>query len=515
MIFDKLFGFSIKNKNSEEDSDSSSQTPSISKDQIDGSQVIVDNAIVTGNSIGWGVSFDPNTTNANQHQLISKYREISLIPEVEKAIDILVCEAINNQSESIVSVSLDKIDISDKLKDIIKEEFDYILNLLDFNNLAYDIFKRWYIDGRIFYQVIIDKNDFKTIGIKRLIYLDPRKVKKLKIANKKKDPTTGVELYDFKQSYFVYSEDGFQNDTSGVSSSSSGQTLKIAEDAIVTADSGLLDPTNTIILSYLHKAIRPVNQLKSLEDATMIYRISRAPERRVFYIDVGELSPSKAEQVLKKQMEQYKSKLVYDPHSGTVKSDPKQLTMIEDYWLPRSSNGRATEITTLPAGQLGGDLSELTYFINKLYNSLNVPITRLQPENGFTLGKSTEITRDEIILTKFVNRLQKRFSSLFLQLLKRQLTLKNIIDHQEFSEIQNKIIFKFDVDNHFNELVEAEIRDVRLSQLERVNQFRGDFFSKEYIYKNILKLNDQDIEHLEAQIKEEGHNNTTVPNIEE
>jgi len=500
VILDKLFGFTIKTKDEE-------KLPIISKDSDDGSKVIIDNHVLTGGSYGWGIDFDPNTQTASEHEMIEKYREISLIPEVEKALNIIIDESISTSSTNIVELDLEKLKYPPEFKKRISEEFDHILNLLNFNNLGFEVFKRWYIDGRIYYQIIIDKEKYRERGISKLVYLDPRKVKKVKKIKAEKDPRTGVKQYKEQETYYEYNENGFGRRSNDFTSNSNTQLVKVAEDAIASADSGLLDPSNTKMLSYLHKAIRPANQLKSLEDATMIYRISRAPERRIFYIDVGNLPPAKAEQVLKKQMEQYKSKQVYDPQTGSIKTDPKHLTLIEDYWLPRRQSGKATEITTLPAGSLGGDLNELNYFLQKLYNSLNVPITRLNSENGFTLGKSTEITRDEVNFTKFIDRLRRKFSNLFRELLRRQLALKNIMSPEEFDEIRNDINFVFNSENHFDELVETEIRDIRLSQLERIVNFSASgqmpIFSKEYIMKRILQLTDEEVENLTSQLQDD------------
>jgi len=498
LILDKLFGFTFKSKDQEE------EILSITKDNDEGAKVVVDNHILAGSASSWGINFNVDTQTATEHEMIEKYREISLIPELEKAINIIIDEAISSSKNNIVDLDLDDLKYPLELKKRISEEFDHIINLLNFNNLGFEIFKRWYIDGRIYYQVIINKEKHKEKGISKLVYLDPRKVKKVKKVKSEKDPRTGVNQYKEQETYYEYNENGFGKRSNDFTSNNAHQLIKVAEEAIVSSDSGLLDPSNTKMLSHLHKAIRPANQLKSLEDATMIYRISRAPERRIFYIDVGNLPPAKAEQVLKKQMEQYKSKQVYDPQTGTIKTDPKHLTLIEDYWLPRRQSGKATEITTLPAGSLGGDLNELNYFLQKLYNSLNVPITRLNSENGFTLGKSTEITRDEVNFTKFINRLRRRFSNIFKELLRRQLALKNIMSPEEFDEIRNDINFIFSSENHFNELVEAEIRDIRLSQLERIINFSAGgqmpIFSKEYIMKNILHLSDEEINEMNHQI---------------
>lgn len=507
----KLFGFSFGSNEDEQEDKSSLKA--ITREPNDGSLVVTQNHEndVIGDTWGWSVSFDADPTVLSESALITKYREMSLVPEVEKAIDIIVNEMISTAHDTLVSLDLDKVEYSESLKKKIINEFDYILRLLDFNGSGYEILRRWYIDGRMQYQVVIDEKNYSQVGIGKLTYIDPRKLKKIRVVRKDKDARTGVETYEEKKSYYLYSEHGVLNtNTNPGEVANHASTVSIAEESIVQVTSGLLDPSNSTVLSYLHKAIRPLNQLKSLEDATMIYKLSRAPERRIFYIDVGNLPPAKAEQVLQKQMNQYRSKMIYDVNTGSVRSDSKQMTMIEDYWLPRRSDGRATEITTLPGGTQLGQMEELQYFLNKLYNALNVPITRMDPSTGFSFGRTTEITRDEVSLTKFIARLRRRFSNMFLDLLKRQLALKNILNDDEFENIRQDIAFIFESDNHFDEMLETEVRETRLNQLDRVAQYLPNhqdpsriFFSKDYVWREILKLTDEEIEQMKEEIEDE------------
>lgn len=501
----EIFGFKFGSKAQEEQPD----LKSIALEPNDGSIVVrrQNNVDIVGDAFGWSTSFELDPTIISEQSLITKYREMSLVPEIDKAIDIIINEMVSTEAEKVVTINLDRVEYTEQLKNKIIEEFEYVIKLLGFNESAYEILRRWYIDGRIHYQVVVDKENYKEIGIGKVTYLDPRKTKKVRVVDQSIDQRTGINLYKERKGYYVYSEGGLQNTATNIDTGLNS-TVQIAEEAVVQATSGLLDPTNSIVLSYLHKAIRPMNQLKGLEDATMIYKISRAPERRIFYIDVGNLPPAKAEQVLQKQMNQYRTKPVYDTQTGAVRSDPKQMTLIEDYWLPRRSDGRATEITTLPSGNLNGDISEMSYFLNKLYNSLNVPITRMDSTSGFNFGKTTEITRDEVALTKFIARLRRRFSSIFLELLKRQLALKGILNDVEFENIRHQISFKFESDNHFNEMLSLEVMEQRMNMLDRVVNytFGGQFmtiFSREFLYKEILQFDDEEIKLILEQIEED------------
>lgn len=500
----KLFGYTFF------DDEDTENAKSIAADPNDGSTVVTtgDNSGdlwgSVGDASGYSMTFDVDPTVVSEQQLITKYREISLIPEVEKAIDIIINEMIATGSNDLVSLDLDDLEYSDELKEKIMDEFDHVVELLDFNQTGFETLKRWYIDGRMQYHVVVDKDNYKEEGINKLTYVDPRKLKKVRVVKAEKDVRTAAMLYSDVDEFYAFSESGFVNEIApNLQSEANGETVKLTKESIVQVTSGLLNPNNTVVLSWLHKAIRPLNQLKSLEDASIIYRLARAPERRVFYIDVGNLPPAKAEQVLKRQMHQYKSKMVYDTASGTVRADPKQMTMIEDYWLPRRSDGKATEITTLPGGQNLGEMNEVNYFLNKLYNALNVPITRMDPNTGFSVGKTTEITRDEVMLIKFVNRIRRRFSNLFLDLLKRQLALKNILNDQEFDRVRQFITVEYDSDNHFDELLANEVMDARLTAVDRQWPYKGMLFSVEYIMRQTLKFSQEDIDQMMKQMKQE------------
>lgn len=502
----ELFGYKLWSKAEEREP----ELQSIAREPNDGSIVATrtNGVDVVGDSYGWSTSMDVDPLIISEQQLITKYREMSYVGEIHKAIEIIINEMVSTASEEPVRLNLDNLEYSDSLKKKILDEFDYVIKLLDFNNSAYDILRRWYIDGRMQYQVVVDKDHYKENGIGKLTYLDPRKLKKVRVVDANKDQRTGANLYAEKGSYYIYSEAGFINSATNTDYNINNSAVTITDDSVVQVTSGLLDPTNSVVLSYLHPAIRPLNQLKGLEDATMIYKLSRAPERRIFYIDVGNLPPAKAEAVLQKQMNQYRSKMIYDVNTGSVRSDPKQMTMIEDYWLPRRSDGRATEITTLPGGNLSGEMGELDWFLKKLYNALNVPITRMDSSNGFSFGKTTEITRDEVALTKFIYRLRKKFSNLFLDILKRQLALKDILNDIEFENIRQQISIDFESDNHFEEMLSLEVLEAKLNTLDRIANYvpGGQYitiFSTEYIYKEILFLDDEEIDILKSQIEKE------------
>lgn len=501
-----LFGFKFGSSAEEKQP----ELESVAREPNDGSLVITqgDTSDVIGDTYSWSTSVDVDPLIISESQLITKYREMALTGEVDKAIDIIVNEMISTSAEKVVSINLDRLEYSDQLKKKITEEFDYVVKLLDFNHSGYEILRRWYIDGRIQYQVVVDQDNYKDVGIGKVTYLDPRKLKKVRLVHQRKDRRTGADLYSEKGDFYIFSEHGFINTATNNDIGLTNGAVQISGDAVVQTTSGLLDPTNSVVLSYLHKAIRPLNQLKGLEDATMIYKLSRAPERRIFYIDVGNLPPAKAEQVLQKQMNQYRSKMIYDTKTGAVRSDPKTMTMIEDYWLPRRSDGKATEITTLPSGNLSGEMGELNWFLNKLFNSLNVPITRLDSTNGFSFGKTTEITRDEVALTKFVERLRRRFSNLFLDLLKRQLALKNILNDIEFDNIRQEISFDYVSDNHFDEMLALEVLESRLNILDRIIAYAPGgqnmpLFSIKYIYNNVMFLDDAEIDLMREEIEDE------------
>jgi hypothetical protein len=480
----EFFGFEIKRKGNEEPI-----RPSFVPDtEEDGSGVIQ-----AGGHFGAYLDLDGDKAK-NEVDLIFKYRDIASQPETDAAIEDIVNESIvGDNDEAPVNIVLDKLEISDKIKDSVKDEFEKILQLLNFNSYAHDIFRKWYVDGRLPYHIIIDNKSPKN-GIKELRYIDPTMLRKVKEIEEKKDTKTGAMIITKQQEYFLF-QDNKMN--------ASGQGIKIHPDAICYATSGMLDPTRKRILSYLHKAIKPVNQLRMMEDSLVIYRISRAPERRIFYIDVGNLPKGKAEEYLKGIMSQYRNKLVYDAKTGDIKDDRKHMSMLEDFFLPRREGGRGTEISTLPGGENLGQIDDIIYFQKRLYKALNVPISRLEQEQQFTLGRSTEISRDEIKFKKFIDRLRKRFSDLFNQLLKTQLMLKGIITAQDWAEWKSYIAYDYIEDNYFAELKESEMMRERFDMLGTVDEYAGKYVSIEWIAKNVLKMDDDAIKEMEKQIKAE------------
>jgi hypothetical protein len=429
--------------------------------------------------------------------LIRRYRDIAQQPECDSAVEDIVNEAIvSDERDQSVSISLDRLDLSPNIKNKIREEFDEVLRLLDFNQKGHDIFRRWYVDGRVYYHKIIDpKNPRK--GLKEIRYIDPRKIKKVREQRKEKDPKTGIELVKQIDDFYVYNEKGLD---AGAGTSTG---VKITNDSISYCPSGLIDMQKGTVLSHLHKAIKPVNQLRMIEDALVIYRISRAPERRIFYIDVGNLPKQKAESYLKDVMNRYRNKLVYDARTGEIRDDRNHMSMLEDFWLPRREGGRGTEITTLPGGSNLGEIDDITYFQKKLYRSLNVPVSRLAEETGFQIGRSDNITRDELKFTKFVQRLRKKFSVLFQDILKTQLVLKGVIAEEEWHTIKEHVQFDYMQDGYFTELKNTEILRERLDMLGQIESYVGTYFSKEYVKKNILHLTDDEIEDIDNQIKDE------------
>jgi hypothetical protein len=493
-----LFGFEIARKKSEEDQSVQQTFSPPSND---------DGALQITSAAYYGTYVDLDGTAKNEVELISRYREMAMQPEIESAIDDIMNEAIVQDDDGkIINIVLDDLKQTDKIKKAIKEEFNVVLRLLNYNNMAHDIFRRYYIDGRLFYHIIIDREN-PTQGIKELRYIDPRKIRKVREMKKKKDERTGVEMMDVVNEYYIYND----KVVTGSSSNYGPVGVRITTDSIISVVSGLMDSRRAVVLSYLHKAIKPLNQLRMIEDATVIYRISRAPERRIFYIDVGNLPKLKAEQYLRDIMVKYKNKLVYDANTGEVRDDRKFLSMMEDFWLPRREGGKGTEITTLPGGQNLGELEDVKYFQKKLYGSLNVPISRLEPGEGFSLGRSTEVTRDELKFSKFVDRIRNRFSDLFDQALRVQCVLKGICTNDEFEEFKEYIHYDFMKDNNFSELKEAELMTNRLGLLGAVDPYTGRYFSQKWIQQNVLRLTDDDIEEMQKQIEQEKKDGLGLP----
>ena len=484
----ELFGFRITRANQSGSSDGFT-APSTDDGTLD---------IVSGGG-HYASILDMDGRDRNELDLIRRYRDIAQQPECDSAIEDIVNEAISfDEVSQSVSISLDRLPYPDKIKRAIRKEFDEILTLLEFEEKGSDIFRRWYVDGRIFYHKVIDKKNPRQ-GITALKYVDPTKIKKVREVKKEKDPKTGVDVVKNITEYYVYNEKGLAHAGYG----GTGQGIKIAKDSVTYCPSGVIDQNGGKVLSYLHKAIKPVNQLRMIEDALVIYRISRAPERRIFYIDVGNLPKVKAEQYLKDVMNRYRNKLVYDASTGEIRDDRNHMSMLEDFWLPRREGGRGTEITTLPGGSNLGEIDDIVYFQRKLYRSLNVPISRLEAENNFSLGRTTEITRDELKFTKFIQKLRKKFVVLFTDVLKTQLLLKGVIASEDWDNMKEHIQYDFLKDGHFAELKDAELLRDRIDALDQIQSYIGTFFSKEYVLKRVLRMTDSEVQEMRDQIARE------------
>ena len=486
-----LFGFTISRQQSEDEQKvQQSFTPPTNDD----------GALTITSAAYYGTYVDLDGTAKNEVELISRYREMAMQPEIESAIDDVINEAITQDDDGKnIKIVLDALNQPDKIKDAIKAEFNTIIRLLNYSNMAQDIFRRYYIDGKIYYHMIIDREN-PVAGIKELRYIDPRKLRKVREIKKKKDERTGVDVMNVVNEYYIFND----KVTSGSSSNFGPVGVRITTDSIISVVSGLMDSRRAVVLSYLHKAIKPLNQLRMIEDATVIYRISRAPERRIFYIDVGNLPKLKAEQYLRDIMVKYKNKLVYDANTGEVRDDRKFLSMMEDFWLPRREGGKGTEIATLPGGQNLGELEDVKYFEKKLYKALNVPVSRLDPnQSGFTLGRTSEVTRDELKFAKFVDRLRNKFADLFDQALRVQCVLKGICTDDEWKEFKEHIFYDFIKDNNFSELKDAELVRERLSLLSNVDPYTGRYFSQAWIQRNVLRMTDDEIVEMQKEIDEE------------
>ena len=485
-----LFGFSITRKEDPVNKNEDPTQKTFALPQND------DGAVTIQSGSYYGTYVDLDGVVRNEIELITRYREMSMQPEIETAIDEIINEAIvMEDSGKSVDINMDELQQPDNIKKKIKQEFDYIIKLLNFGNMGHDIFRRWYIDGRMFWHVVIDESS-PALGIQEIRYIDPRRIRKIREIQKTKDTKTGMEIIKNQNEYYLYNE-------RGVIGVHSNLGTKIAVDSIVNINSGLMDSKRAMVLSYLHKTIKPLNQLRMVEDATVIYRLARAPERRIFYIDVGNMPTIKAEQYLRDIMNKYRNKLVYDSNTGEIKDDRKHLSMLEDFWLPRREGGKGTEITTLPGGQNLGELEDVKYFEKKLYKSLGVPISRLESQQGFSLGRSTEITRDELKFTKFVQRLRSKFSGVFDDLLRVQLSLKRICSPEEWKTFKEDIWYDYKKDNNFTELKEAELLTNRASLLQVIDPYVGRYYSVQWIRKNVLQQTDEDIAEIDEQIAAE------------
>ena len=466
-------------------------------------EALDDGAVTITQNAHYGTYVDLEGSVRNELELITRYREMSNHPECDMAIDEIVNEAITHAGDgTVVDINMDNLKQPESIKKKILEEFKNIQKMLNFSNLADDFFKRWYIDGRIYYQVIVNDKNPKD-GIQELRYVDPRKIRKVREIQKDRDPKTGAQIIKSTAEYYVYNDRGTttQTYTSGVN-----QGLRIAPETILNVNSGLMDAKNTFVISYLHKAIKSLNQLRMIEDAVVIYRLSRAPERRIFYIDVGNLPKGKAEQYMKSIMTQYRNKLVYDANTGEIRDERKHLSMLEDFWLPRREGGKGTEITTLPAGQNLGQMEDVLYFHKKLLNSLNVPISRLDPQGGgiMGIGRVSEVTRDEIKFSKFVARLRNKFSRIFDDALRIQLSLKGICTIEEWEEFKEAISYDFKKDNSFTEMRDAEIMRERILTATQIDPYIGRYYSSAWVKKNVLRMTQEEIDEMQKEIEAEG-----------
>ena len=495
----EIFGFEIKRKSDEDNAPSF-----VAPINDDGAQVleIGQGGYAVGGGLSSGQFVDMEGGVKSEQDLIVRYRQMSLIPEVDMAIDDIVQEAISsNDLDSPVGINLDGTKFSDSIKSKIREEFVEVLRLLRFNQTANDVFRKWYVDGRMYFHLLVDPKNPKK-GIVGVRMIDPIQIKKIREVQKKKN-AQGIEVIDKVDEYYTYNQGGFEKTyVAGVGS----QTLKISPDAIVYCTSGMMDANRRHVIGYMHKGLKAANQLRMMEDALVIYRISRAPERRIFYIDVGNLPKAKAEQYLADTMTRYKNKLVYNADTGEIRDDRKHMSMLEDFWLPRREGGRGTEITTLPGGQNLGEIEDIIYFQRKLFRSLNVPISRLETEAGFSLGRTTEISRDEVKFSRFVDRLRNKFSGMFIDILRAQLALKGVLPIEEWEYEKENIRFDYQKDSHFVELKDAEIQRERVATLRELDEFVGKYFSQQWVRKNVLRQSEEEIEMIDGQIENEKEN---------
>lgn len=483
----KLFGFEIKRAKNKQDEKLPSIVPP--RDDEGGSY-----ATASGSHYGQYLNLDGDDSKDN-YQLIMKYRGNAMHPEVDAAVEDIVNESITgSELEQTLDINLDEVNVPDKIKKLIKEEFDNIYGMLNFKELGHDIFRRWYVDGRVYHHLVLNEDNTKE-GIQEIRPIDAAKMRKVKKVKYKKDPVTGAKIVEKTEEFFIYQE----------KPGSSTNGIKMTNDSVSYVTSGLLSEDRKKIVSYLHKALKPINQLRMMEDALVIYRLARAPERRIFYIDVGNLPRGKSEQYMKDIMARYRNKLVYDAKTGEIRDDRKHQSLLEDFWLPRREGGRGTEISTLPGGENLGQIEDIVYFQKRMYRSLNVPVSRLDTESvQGILGRSTEINRDELKFQKFIDRLRMRFSHLFYGILKKQLIMKGVCTEEDWEEWKNDITVDYIKDNHFKELRDAEMLQNRLESLDRVQNYVGDYFSKEWVMKNVLMLQDETIDVMKKQIDAEG-----------
>lgn len=483
-----IFGFEIKRKS--EDAEQERQKTFTPPDNDDGALVIQRGAY-------YGTTLNMEATYKNEIDLINKYRKMAIQPEMETAIDEIINDAVvPDETGLCVSVNLDNLEVADNVKKKITDEFKYVLRVLNFSNQGYELFKRWYVDGRIFFHAIIDKDKPKD-GIKELRYIDPRKLRKIREIIREKDRISGIDLIRKINEYYLYNEMGM------VGAAYSNLGVRISVDSVISATSGLMDVDRRVILSYLHKSIKPLNSLRLVEDSLVIYRLTRAPERRAFYIDVGSLPTKAAMKHLQTVKDMYRDKIVYDADTGEIRNDRKFMAMTEDFWLPRREGSNSTEIDTLPGADNLGNIEDIIYFERKLFKSLGVPLSRLEATTGFSLGRANEINRDEIKFSKYIKRLQKRFSDIFDAALKIQLVLKGVCSEEDWDQIRHDVSYEFRVDNYYDELKEMEMWTERVTLATSFMQFRGQLVPKEWIRKKILRFTDEDIKEMDSQMEKE------------
>ena len=483
----KLFGFEIK-RTKKGDRGKQELQSVVPPSDNDGAGYVT----ATAGHFGQYINMEGDESKDN-HQLILRYRGVAMHPEVDMAVDEIVNETISaSELQSSLELSLDDIEAGDKIKDQVREEFENIIALLRFNEVGHELFRSWYVDGRSYHHLLVNEANTKA-GIQEIRPIDAARIRKVREVKYKKDQMTGVKIVDKVDEFYIYEEKPGQTQ-SGV---------KLSNDSISYVTSGMLDESKKKVVSHLHKALKPINQLRMMEDSLVIYRLARAPERRIFYIDVGNLPRGKAEQYMSDIMAKYRNKLVYDASTGQIKDDRKHMSMLEDFWLPRRENGRGTEITTLPGGENLGQIDDIVYFQKRLYRSLNVPVNRLEQEAQFSLGRSTEISRDEVKFQKFVDRLRRRFSWIFLGILRKQLLLKGIITEQDWEEWKDSVYIDFIKDNQFTELKEMEILRERIGIMNEITQYVGEYYSKEWVMRNVLRMSEDDIEDMKKEIEQE------------
>ena len=511
----KLFGFEInRNKKDKQAVDPIPAASVVAPTDDDGT------GYVTAPSNHYGTHMDiyADLQFKDQADQIRKYRANAGHPEVDMAIEEIVNEAIViPDDENVVEINLDSVDISDKIKKSVHEEFQHVLNLLTFNERAHDIFRSWYVDGRLYHHLLVDKNKLKE-GIQEIRYIDAMKVRKVKQVVKKKDPVTGVGVVDKVEEYYIYNE---KNGTAkkGVSSHATDYkdtAVRLSNDSVSYVTSGLLDDTKSRVISHIHKAMRPINQLRMMEDSLIIYRLARAPERRIFYVDTGNMPKGKSEEYVNSLMTRYRNKLVYDQSTGELKDSRKHMSMLDDFWLPRREGGRGTEVTTLPGGTNLGEIDDVKYFQRKVYQALNVPVSRLEQESAYSLGRATEINREEIKFQKFITRLRQRFAKLFTHILRQQLILKGVITDADWKEVfHNRVRVEFYKDNHYTELKDAEVMTQRLQLVDQAAQYVGEYLSKDWVMTNIFRFTKEEAEAMSKQMKAEIASGEIDPDAEQ